>query len=145
MHLYVVESHRTYFPQHTKSTPHFAYRDEQRYPAGLQEQVNSFVKEVQKVCEVWTINGTLQKNDSRIYVFLNFKSREEVERRYFQLDGTENGTAGNGDTPPLNVVPVEPKYRFAQMVLNQEVGGQLASCVTMIKNLDKIYDEWGFS
>lgn len=145
VHLYVVENHLTYFPQATKNTPHFAYRDEQRYPAGLQEQVNSFVKEVQKVCEVWTINGTLQKNDSRIYVFLNFKSREEVERRYFQLGGTENGTAGNGDTPPLNVVPVEPKYRFAQMVLNQEVGGQLASCVTMIKNLDKIYDEWGFS
>ena len=145
VHLYVVENHLTYFPQATKSTPHFAYRDEQRYPAGLQEQVNSFVKEVQKICEVWTINGTLQKNDSRIYVFLNFKSREEVERRYFQLGGTENGTAGNGDTPPLNVVPVEPKYRFAQMVLNKEVGGQLESCVTMIKNLDKIYDEWGFS
>lgn len=144
VHLYVVENHRTYFPQAIKSTPHFAYRDEQRYPAGIQEQVNSFVKEVQKVCEVWTINGTLQKNDSRIYVFLNFKSREEVERRYFQLGSTEDGTAGDKDTPPLNVVPVEPKYRFAQMVLNKEVGGQLESCVTMKKNLDKIYHEWGF-
>ncbi len=145
VHLYVVENHRTYFPQATKSTPFFVYRDEQRYPAGVQEQVNSFVKEVQKVSEVWTINGTLPKKDSRIYVFLNFKRREEVERRYFQLGGTEDGTAGDKDAPPLNVVPVEPKYRFDQMVLNQEVRRQLASCVTMIKNLDRIYDEWGFS
>lgn len=145
VHLYVVENHRTYFPQSNKSTPHFVYRAEQRYPAGVQEQVNSFVKEVQKVSEVWTFNGILPKKDSRIYAFLNFKRREEVERRYFQLGGTEDGTAGDKDTPPLNVVPVEPKYRFAQMVLNQEVRRQLASCVTMIKNLDRIYDEWGFS
>ena len=30
------------------------------------------------------------------------------------------------------------------MVLNKEVKDQLDSCVTMIRSLDKIYDEWGF-
>ena len=145
VYLYVVENHLSYFPNATKKKPHFQYCEERRYPAGEQEQVNNFVRAVQNFSGIWTINGVLPKKDSRIYVFLNFKDKNQIEKQYFSIGGSKTNSGNQEDTPPLNVVPVEPKYRFANMVLNQEVKDQLDSCVTMIRNLDKIYDEWGFS
>lgn len=149
VYLYVVENHLTYFPNATKKKPHFEYHEDKRYPQGVQAQVNEFVRAIQQFSEIWTINGALPKNNTRIYVFLNFQNKGQIEKHYFPSESGSANSTGKGssedDSPPLNVVPVEPKYHFSNMVLNQAVKGQLDSCVTMIRNLDKIYDEWGFS
>ena len=83
VYLYVVENHLTYFPNATKKKPHFQYCRDERYQKGVQEHVNEFVREVQQRSDVWTVNGVLPKKDSRIYVFLNFKDRKQIENQFF--------------------------------------------------------------
>lgn len=144
VYLYVVENHLTYFPNATKKKPHFQYCRDERYQKGVQEHVNEFVREVQQRSDVWTVNGVLPKKDSRIYVFLNFKDRKQIENQFFSTSESKTIPGKQEDSPPLNVMPMEPKYHFTNMVLNKEVKDQLDSCVTMIRSLDKIYDEWGF-
>ncbi|MBR6565756.1 MAG: hypothetical protein IKK79_02975 [Spirochaetaceae bacterium] len=110
VYLYVVENHLTYFPNATKKKPHFQYCRDERYQKGVQEHVNEFVREVQQRSDVWTLNGVLPKKDSRIYVFLNFKDRKQIENQFFSTSESKTIPGKQEDSPPLNVMPMEPKY-----------------------------------
>lgn len=46
--------------------------------------------------------------------------------------------------PGLNVLPVEPRYRLDQMILEDEIHQQLEDVITLVKMQDKIYNDWGF-
>lgn len=49
------------------------------------------------------------------------------------------------EEPRLNILPVEPRYRLDQMILEDKILEQLEDVITLVSLQDKIYDQWGFS
>ncbi len=44
----------------------------------------------------------------------------------------------------LNVSPIEPKYSLSQVVLQEGVKQEIYSVLALLKNMRKIYEDWGF-
>ena len=44
----------------------------------------------------------------------------------------------------LSVSPTEPKYSLSQIVLPEETADQIKDVISLLKNIDKIYYDWGF-
>ena len=104
---------------------------------------HDFMKKMRDIDKRWRASSDgHKKHNLKIAVFMGFPDRESVEKNL-----KKKNTAGykrDDDTPALNILPMEPKYNFNQMVLNKTVKSSLESCMSMIKNMDKIYKEWGF-
>lgn len=45
----------------------------------------------------------------------------------------------------LTVSPTEPKYSLSQVFLPEETAVQIKSVISLLKNIDKIYYDWGFA
>ena len=65
-------------------------------------------------------------------------SKEEVENKYFNKKENENSIK-------LNVFPTEPKYNINQIILNDSTFEEIQKSTVMIKNIQKIYYDWGFA
>lgn len=104
---------------------------------------HNFMKKMQDIDKRWRVNNDgHKKHNLKIAVFMGFPDRESIEKNL-----KKKNTAGykkDDDTPALNIVPVAPRYCFDRMILNETVKSSLESCMSMIKNMDKIYKEWGF-
>lgn len=48
------------------------------------------------------------------------------------------------DEPKLTVLPVEPRYKLEQMILEDDIQQQLEDVVALVNMQDKIYNDWGF-
>lgn len=48
------------------------------------------------------------------------------------------------DSPKLSVFPTEPKYSLSQVILRKEVKKEIDGVIALLKNMKKIYYEWGF-
>lgn len=142
IYIYLIKNHLTYFPNGSENII-FQYFDSQRFESEDEKIAHNFIKEMKEIDNRWRVGKDgLKKFNMKIAVFFFFPDRESVEK----LFSPKNRTADrkNDDTPALNVAPVEPKYSFKQMVLSETVKSSLESCICMIKNMDKIYKEWGF-
>lgn len=78
-----------------------------------------------------------EKLNIKIIIAFNCQ-KEEVENKYFNKKEAE-------DTVKLNVFPTEPKYNINQIILNDSTFEEIQKSTIMIKNIQKIYYEWGFS
>lgn len=56
----------------------------------------------------------------------------------------EKAVSGSNETT-LNVLPVDPKYKLSQMVLEDAIRRDLDDMITLIQLQDKIYNTWGFA
>lgn len=140
IHVYLIKNYLNYFPNSDQDIV-FKYFDSSRFSGEDEDIVHNFIKEMNNINERWKMgNNGLKKHNLKIIVFFNFPNKEAIEDYLFGKNSPKND---NG-TPTLNILPLEPKYNFNQMVLNETVKSSLESCCTMIKNMDKIYKEWGF-
>lgn len=73
----------------------------------------------------------------KIFVLFNFKDENDAKKAIY-------GEGQNENKANLNISPIVPKYTFNQMILNEKVKENLLDCVYLIKNMQIIYDEWGF-
>lgn len=64
-------------------------------------------------------------------------TKDDIEKKYLSKKEDENSVK-------LNVFPAEPKYNINQIILNDSTLEELEKVITMIKNINKIYYEWGF-
>lgn len=64
-------------------------------------------------------------------------TKDDIEKKYLSKKEDENSVK-------LNVFPAEPKYNINQIILNDSTLEELEKIITMIKNINKIYYEWGF-
>lgn len=141
IHIYLIKNYLNYFPS-GKQDIVFQYFESQKFNNEDLYIVHSFIKEMEEIDSRWRNNEAGHKKyNLRIAVFFLFPNKESIENLLLRKD---RKTVKNDDTPALNVAPVEPKYSFKQMVLNETVKSSLESCICMIKNMDKIYKEWGF-
>lgn len=140
IHVYLIKNYLNYFPNSNQNII-FKYFDSSRFSGEDEDIAHNFIKEMTKIDEIWQCgkNGH-KKHNLKIMVFFNFPDTETIENQFLKNDGKKN----TDDTPALNILPLEPKYNFNQMVLNETVKSSLESCMSMIKNMDKIYKEWGF-
>lgn len=142
IYIYLIKNHLTYFPNGSENII-FQYFDSQRFESEDEKIAHNFTKEMKEIDNRWRVGKDgLKKFNMKIAVFFFFPDRESVEKLFFKKNRTADRK--NDDTPALNVAPVEPKYSFKQMVLSETVKSSLESCICMIKNMDKIYKEWGF-
>lgn len=142
IHIYLIKNYLSYFPSSTQKIV-FQYFESKRFDDEDHKIVHSFIKEMNEIDSRWLTNKEGHRTHNlKIAVFFLFPDRESIENFLLRRDRT---AAKNDDTPALNIVPVSPKYNFKQMILNETVKSSLESCTCMIKNLDKIYNEWGFN
>lgn len=142
IHIYLIKNYLTYFPNSNDKII-FKYFGDKIFQGENRKIAHSFIEEMKVIAERWDMSSNgLQKNNMSIIVFFLFPDRESIENLIL---GKEIKTTKNDDTPALNIAPVSPKYNFKQMILNETVKSSLESCTCMIKNLDKIYNEWGFN
>ena len=99
--------------------------------------ISDFCSEMKQINDraKYSISGF---GDVKIFVLFNFSDKNSGENAIY-------GKNSEQDTPNLNISPINPKYKFSQMVLNEKVKSDLQNCVLLVKNMAKIYDEWGFS
>jgi len=99
--------------------------------------ISDFCSEMKQINDraKYSISGF---DDVKIFVLFNFSDKNSGENAIY-------GKNSEQDTPNLNISSVNPKYKFSQMVLNEKVKSDLQNCVLFVKNMAKIYDEWGFS
>ena len=70
-------------------------------------------------------------------------SKEEVENKY--LNNKFINKKENENSIKLNVFPTEPKYNINQIILNDSTFEEIQKSTVMIKNIQKIYYDWGFA
>lgn len=142
IHIYLIKNYLTYFPNSNDKII-FKYFGDKIFQGENRKIAHNFIEEMKVITERWDMSSNgLQKNNMSIIVFFLFPDRESIEDFLLRRNRT---AAKNDDTPALNIAPVSPKYNFKQMILNETVKSSLESCTCMIKNLDKIYNEWGFN
>ena len=78
------------------------------------------------------------KGKVRFIVYVGF-SDEQVKKTF-----SEKKSSTQESTPRLNVSPVEPKYALSQVVLPDDVKSEIEKVVLLLKNMSRIYYEWGF-
>lgn len=64
-------------------------------------------------------------------------TKDDIEKKYLSKKEDENSVK-------LNIFPAEPKYSINQIILNDSTLEELEKVIIMIKNINKIYYEWGF-
>ena len=79
-----------------------------------------------------------------LYVAVAYNFEKDVFMNNFKKS-FEKMPPADEDEMPLTVVPVEPCQSFDKMILQDSVREELLKVVTLVKNLDAIYNEWGFS
>ena len=65
------------------------------------------------------------------------------EEKIKKIMPTQNN-ADKGKERALNVSPIEPKYSLSQVVLQEGVKQEIYSVLALLKNMRKIYEDWGF-
>lgn len=101
---------------------------------------NNFKKELSKIYSSYRKE---EAERTSIIVACNFE--KEVFMQNIRKNMQEFKEPQSDESPRLNVVPVEPKHTFTRMVLVDSVKDELFKAVALIKNMDKIYIEWGFN
>lgn len=92
------------------------------------------------------LSNDYQKNkELPLSIVLAFNFEKDVFMNNFKKNISKTTRMDIDESPKLNVSPVEPKYSLSQMVLCDSVKEELLKVIVLIKNLDKIYNEWGFS
>lgn len=78
--------------------------------------------------------------DSKILLIVAFNKKPEDI-----LASLDKNTGKSFDDEGLtNFVPVNPKYTFDQIILDDETYNEIRKALSMIKIRNKLYDEWGF-
>ena len=115
----------------------FSFYNNYKYVGKDDINISVFRGEINSFIEKYKVNNFILKNDISLQFFFHYPKKPIIN--------CEKEDKKNNDLQKLNVSPVTPRYSFEQMILNDETRSALLSSVTMIKNLSKIYDEWGFS
>lgn len=142
-YIYLIKNYLNYLPA-GKEEVTFQNFDPSQNSEKEAAVFHDFMKKMRDIDKRWRVNSDgHKKHNLKIAVFMGFPDRESIENLFIKKKSFA-GYKKDDDTPALNILPLEPKYNFNQMVLNESVKSSLESCSTMIKNMDKIYKEWGF-
>ena len=83
-------------------------------------------------------NKYIIENKLNVKILIAFNcTKDDIEKKYLSKKEDENSVK-------LNVFPAEPKYSINQIILNDSTLEELEKVIIMIKNINKIYYEWGF-
>lgn len=83
-------------------------------------------------------DGCIEGIKVKLCVFFGFEDSDYIKNKYFAANSGKNKRV-------LNIVPTEPRYKLNQVILNEYTFGEIEKVLVMLKNIDKIYNEWGFS
>ncbi len=110
----------------------------------LDSRENNEIKKFEKTLS--KLSNDYQKNkELPLSIVLAFNFEKDVFMNNFKKNISKTTRMDIDESPKLNVSPVEPKYSLSQMVLCDSVKEELLKVIVLIKNLNKIYNEWGFS
>lgn len=142
-YIYLIKNYLNYLPS-GKEEVTFQNFDTSQNSEKEAAVFHDFMKKMRDIDKRWRVNSDgHKKHNLKIAVFMGFPDKESIENLFIKKKNA-TGYKRDDDTPALNILPLEPKYNFNQMVLNETVKSSLESCMSMIKNMDKIYREWGF-
>lgn len=137
VYIYAVKNYLAYFPNAENRKVYFKNKNGNNVAEN--SKLSSIIDKIRQFDDKWQISKFKQEN-IKLCVFIGYSGRDEIERILFHKTEEESSQSSL-----LNITPVEPSYSFSKMVLNGETREALASCAALIRNLIKIYDEWGFS
>lgn len=110
----------------------------------LDSRTNKVIKKFEKM--LTKLSSDYQKKKKQpLSIVLAFNFEKDVFMNNFMKNVSNATKLEFDETPKLNVSPIEPKYSLSQMVLCDSVKEELLKVIVLIKNLNKIYNEWGFS
>lgn len=110
----------------------------------LDSRTNNLIKKFEKT--LTKLSSDYQKKKKQpLSIVLAFNFEKDIFMNNFMKNVSNATKLEFDETPKLNVSPIEPKYSLSQMVLCDSVKEELLKVIVLIKNLDKIYNEWGFS
>lgn len=104
-----------------------------------------FTKAAKKVLELGVNHNLLKADISNIFrPYAEFLAGKVQFVFYVGLNKEELNKIMPTDKPVLNISPSEPLYSLSQVILSQEVKKEIDSVVALLRNMGKIYYEWGF-
>ena len=123
-----------------KETNHIRYIKPKEFKVSAEQdiKIESFRNRLDKIQNTHLQNGQLAGIPTQLLVFYNH-TEEQAKKK---IEEAKNPSKGSN--PILNVQAVRPKYRMDQVILNEEIKEELQKVLTMVRNIDKIYNEWGF-
>ena len=112
--------------------------------AGYKEK-NYTIQEDIEICRLRGELDTLVNSYAAGIDGVRFRLALAFDRDPF-ADAPDGGRqkVSNGEEAVLNILPVEPRFRLEQMILEAPVREQLDDVITLVSLQDKIYDDWGF-
>ena len=137
----LLKDYLTIFPNSNENA-FVSYYDRGASIADEQSELNQLVSQVKEIDLKFRINRFLTDNRIKIFVLIGYPN-EESEMGF--LTKSKSSVDSDDSAPHLNVKPVEPKCSLSQMVLNPKTRDAISHCVLMVRNMNRIYDEWGFS
>ena len=146
----MLKDYLTYFPN-ANDVAHISYYSDDKSRIANQRELNEAISELKDLDLKFRINRFLIDERIKIFILVGYPDAEAERNFLLRADGIRKqgnadsrNNSGDGE-PHLNIKPVEPKFRLSQMVLNQKTKDSIDHCVMLIRNMDKIYGEWGFS
>lgn len=93
----------------------------------------------------WQLDNIIKKfsyKNIKIIIFFNI-TETEISSKYLKFNNNADNKI-DCDSAIFNVHPIEPRYKMSNLILDKRTLEELGKTITMIKNIDKIYDEWEF-
>lgn len=78
------------------------------------------------------------KSKVQFIFYIGFTKEEIIKKK------TDEKGYGKKEERVLNVSPIEPKYSLSQIVLQEGVKQEIYNVLALLKNMRKIYEDWGF-
>ena len=75
------------------------------------------------------------------FVFFIGYSEKKMEKQH---DSEKKKGSATGEKARLSVTPIEPKFSLSKVILPAETRTEIESVLVLLKNMQKIYYDWGF-
>ncbi|MCK0206377.1 ATP-binding protein, partial [Ornithobacterium rhinotracheale] len=123
--------------EHEKAIPIQGYTcvKTKEYHLFLQDKLATDNELLKKVKERVAIAGKNKKGN--FYICKNSDEIEKTKKEILIKEKAEENTT--------IFIPQEPKYRLERVILSENTRIEIENAITLIKNQQKIYEEWGFN
>ncbi|WP_297206807.1 AAA family ATPase [uncultured Brachyspira sp.] len=135
-YIYIVYSPNDFKNISNRGNIIYAYEKEVEFNSEQEIKISLFKTQIDFIEK-----NIIKENKLDVKVIIAFNCKKEViENKYFI--NTDNSKK---EEVKLNVFPIEPKYNMSQIILNDSTFEEIQKVSTLIKNIQKIYYDWGFS
>ena len=135
-YIYIVYSPNDFKNISNRGNIIYAYEKEVEFNSEQEIKISLFKTQIDFIEK-----NIIKENKLDVKVIIAFNCKKEViENKYFI--NTDNSKK---EEIKLNVFPIEPKYNMSQIILNDSTFEEIQKVSTLIKNIQKIHYDWGFS